>query len=147
VGETVLAQKPVTDRLGRPAFPRRHAMNRRFWVGMMVGVALTWGVTALAQRLASEKVVQAQVLVDNPKVKMVRWVLQPGEGSPVHAHNLDHIYVVVRGAKIREITGDGKVHDDDQETGRAAFSPARGKIHSFANIGETPYEMVSIELK
>jgi len=99
-------------------------------------------------RPVTSKVVPAQVLVDNDRLKMERWTFQPGECSPVHIHALDHVYIVVRGSKIREITGEGKTNDDVQETGRAAFSRARGKVHSFGNIGDaTPYEMVSFELK
>jgi mannose-6-phosphate isomerase-like protein (cupin superfamily) len=107
------------------------------------------GFAALAQHVAGEKVVQPQVLVDNAKVKVVRWSFQPGERSPVHTHSLDHIYVVIHGSKIRDfISGDG-THDDYQETGRAAFVPAGGKTktHYFQNVGTAPYEMVSIELK
>jgi predicted metal-dependent enzyme (double-stranded beta helix superfamily) len=119
---------------------------KRFILGVLTGWFVL-GIALVAQQLASEKVVPPQVLVDNQKVKIVRWILQPGEGSPIHPHLLDHVYVVIHGSKIREITSEGKVNDDDQETGRAAFSPAHGKIHSFANIGNTTYEMVSIELK
>ena len=120
----------------------------RFFAGVLAGW-LVLGFAALAQHPAGEKVVQSQVLVDNPKVKMVRWSLQPGEQSPVHTHSLDHIYVVIHGSKIRDfISGDG-THDDEQETGRAAFSPAKSKpkTHYFQNVGTAPYEMVSIELK
>jgi len=99
-------------------------------------------------KLVTKKVVPAQPIVDNERIRMVRWIFQPGECSPIHIHALDHIYIVIHGSKIREITGQGKTNDDVQETGRAAFSPARGKIHSFANIGDArPYEMVSFELK
>lgn|SRR5215472_8008944 len=119
---------------------------KRFVSGVLTGWFVL-GITVLAQRLASETVVPPQILVDNEKVKVVRWRLQPGEGSPVHTHSLDHVYVVVHGSKIREVTSKDKVKDDEQETGRTAFSPARGKTHSFTNVGHEPYEMVSIELK
>jgi hypothetical protein len=98
-------------------------------------------------RLVSDRVVPSVILVDDERIKLVRWRFQPGECSPIHGHFLDHVYIVVRGSKIREITGEGKVNDDAQESGRAAFSPAHGKIHSFGNIGDHPYEMVSLELK
>jgi quercetin dioxygenase-like cupin family protein len=98
-------------------------------------------------RLVTDRVVPSDILVNNDRIKMVRWIFQPGECSPIHIHALDHVYVVIRGSKIREITGQGKTNDDQQETGRVAFSPARGKIHSFANLGNSTYEMVSIELK
>jgi len=117
---------------------------------LVAGVVLGWltlGLAILAQSLASNNVVQPQILVDNAKVKMVRWSLQPGQRSPVHTHSLDHIYVVIHGSRIRDFISGGGTHDDDQETGRAAYSPAKGKTHYFQNVGHEPYEMVSIELK
>ena len=119
---------------------------KQFFAGAFVGW-LVLGAAVLAQHATRETVVQPQLLVDNQKVRMVRWLLQPGERSPVHTHSLDHIYVVIHGSRIRDfVSGDG-TNDDDQETGRAAYSPAKGKTHSFQNIGAAPYEMVSIELK
>ncbi len=115
----------------------------------LAGVAIGWitlAVALLAQR-PSDKMVPPQVVVDNQKVKVSRWSLQPGERSSVHTHSLDHVYVVIHGSKIREFISDGKISEDDQETGRAAFSPAKGKTHSFENAGTGPYEMISIELK
>lgn len=119
---------------------------KRFLAGLFAGWLLA-GLAVLAKDNASEKVVRPQLLVDNQKVKMVRWTLQPGERSPVHTHSLDHVYVVVHGSKIREYVSDGKINDDEQETGRAAYSVGRGKTHSFENVGTGPYEMISIELK
>jgi mannose-6-phosphate isomerase-like protein (cupin superfamily) len=118
---------------------------KRFLAGLAIGW-LTLALALLAQH-PSDKIVPPQIVVDNQKVKVSRWTLQPGEQSPVHTHSLDHVYVVVHGSKIREFISGGRVSDDDQETGRAAFSPAKGKTHSFENIGAVPYEMISIELK
>ena len=115
----------------------------RFFAGMLFGAL---AVALLAQRPAT-KIIPPQIVVDNQKVTVERWVLQPGEQSPVHTHLLDHVYVVIHGSKIREHFPDGHTSDDDQETGRAAFSPAHGKTHSFENAGSTPYEMIAIQLK
>ena len=117
---------------------------KRFFAGIIAG-GLAFAL--LAQRQESERTVQPHIVVDNQKVKVSRWSLQPGERSPVHTHSLDHVYVVVHGSKIREHVSDGKVNDDEQETGRAAFSPGRGKTHWFENAGTAPYEMISVELK
>jgi len=116
---------------------------KRFFAGVIFGGL---AVAVLAQRPAP-KTVPPQILVDNQKVKVERWILQPGEQSPVHTHSLDHVYVVIHGSKIREHFPDGHTSDDDQETGRAAFSAAHNKTHAFENAGNRPYEMVSIELK
>ncbi|MGP8247789.1 MAG: cupin domain-containing protein [Bryobacteraceae bacterium] len=117
---------------------------KRFFAGVVMG----WLAFALlAQQPAGDRVVRPLIVVDNQKVKVSRWLLQPGERSPVHTHTLDHVYIVVRGSRIREHISDGSVKDDDQETGRAAFSAGRGKTHWFENVGTAPYEMISVELK
>ena len=117
---------------------------KRFFAGVVLG----WLAFALlAQQRAANREVPPQIVVDNQKVKVSRWSFQPGERSPVHTHTLDHVYIVVHGSKIREHISDGRVTEDDQETGRAAFSAGRGKTHWFENAGTTPYEMISVELK
>jgi mannose-6-phosphate isomerase-like protein (cupin superfamily) len=128
---------------------------KRFLAGLVTGwlvlafAALAWNVWAQQpqQPDVPGKVVQAQILVDNDKVTVRRWKFAPGERSPWHTHSLDHVFVVVHGSNIREYLPDGTIHDDEQETGHAAFVPGTGKTHSFENHGTVPYEMISIELK
>ncbi len=120
-------------------------MNR-FLIGLLLG--LLPSATALLPRpQASQKVVQPQVITENQKVRMVRWVLQPGEGTPIHAHALDHVSVVIRGSAIRDVATDGSARTIEQRTGDATYVPATGRSHSFANAGQAVYESVSIELK
>jgi quercetin dioxygenase-like cupin family protein len=108
------------------------------------GTGLVWA----AQHRASEKIVQPQVLVENAKVKIVRWVLKPGEGTPIHTHSLDHVSVIIHGSTLREVeASSGVAKENVQKTGDATFVPAHGQTHSFANAGKTTYESIAIELK
>jgi hypothetical protein len=50
---------------------------KEFIAGMITGCLLL-GFAVLAQQSTGEKVVQPQILADNQKVTIVRWVLQPG---------------------------------------------------------------------
>jgi len=118
----------------------------KFFTGMLVGLfasALLFG----AQRLASEKVVQPQVVVDNAQVRVVRWVLKPGEGTPLHPHALAHVSVVIHGSTIHSVDTNGKVTDTHDKTGGAQFIPGGEPSHSFSNIGNENYESISVELK
>ena len=119
---------------------------KRFIAGVFVGVLLS-GLTLAAQHLASEKVVQPQPIVENEKVKAVRWVLQPGEGTPLHTHTLDHIAVVLQGSTMRDMNTDGTSREVEQKSGQVVYVPGTGRTHSFANAGETTLEIVSIDLK
>jgi quercetin dioxygenase-like cupin family protein len=109
---------------------------------VMVSAALV-----AAQHRASDKTVPPQVLVDNAKVRMVRWILKPGEGTPIHDHTLDHISVVIHGSRIRYVTVDGATTENEQKTGNAVYVPGTGLKHSFVNIGNTLFESISIEMK
>ena len=119
---------------------------KRFLAGVLVGLAVS-ALTLFAQKLASEKVVQPQVLVDNQKVKIARWVLKPGEGTPLHTHALDHVSVVIRGSTLRDVAADGTAKENVQKAGDAVFVPGTGRTHSFANAGKDTFESISIELK
>jgi quercetin dioxygenase-like cupin family protein len=120
---------------------------KRFLAGLVVGILGSVLVFA-AQHRASEKIVQPQVLVDNTKVKAVRWVLAPGEGTPIHTHSLDHISVVIHGSTLRDVeASNGVAKENVQKTGDVTYVPARGQTHSFANAGKTTFESIAIELK
>jgi quercetin dioxygenase-like cupin family protein len=77
------------------------------------------GALVAARQRASEKTVQPHVLVDNARVRMVRWVPKPGEGTPIHDHVLDHISVVIHGSRICYMTADGATTESEQKTGSA----------------------------
>jgi quercetin dioxygenase-like cupin family protein len=119
---------------------------KRFFAGVFAGVLLS-GLTLMAQHLASEKVVQPQLVVENAKVRAVRWVLEPGEGTPLHTHTLDHIAVTLHGSTLRDMDTDGTSQEHEQKSGQVVYVPGTGRTHSFANAGNTTLEIVSIELK
>jgi quercetin dioxygenase-like cupin family protein len=119
---------------------------KRFLAGVLVGLAIS-AFTLFAQKLASEKVVQPQLIVENQKVKIARWVLKPGEGTPLHTHTLDHVSVVIRGSTLRDVAADGTAKENVQKAGDAVFVPGTGRTHSFANAGKDTFESISIELK
>jgi len=119
---------------------------KRFIAGVIVGVSIS-GLTLLAQHLASEKVVQPQPILENQKVKVQRWVLKPGEGTPLHTHTLDHISVVLQGSLVKDMGTDGTFKTVEEKSGQVAYIPGTGRTHSFANVGSTTLESLSIELK
>ncbi len=119
---------------------------KRFVLGLLAGFLMS--VLALAaQQMASEKVAQPEQVFENQKVKIVRILLKPGEGTPLHTHALDHIAVIVQGSAMKDISTDGKSRDNVEKTGEVLYVPGTGRTHSFANTGTSPLEIVSIELK
>ncbi|MBZ5542149.1 MAG: cupin domain-containing protein [Acidobacteriia bacterium] len=119
---------------------------KRFLAGLVVGLSVS-GLTLLAQHLASENIVQPQPIFENQRVKVQRWVLKPGEGTPLHAHTLDHISVVLQGSAVKDMGTDGSSKTVKEQAGQVAYVPGTGRTHSFANVGSTTLESISIELK
>ena len=119
---------------------------KRFIAGVIVGISIS-ALALFAQHLASEKVVQPQPILENERVKIQRWLLKPGEGTPLHTHKLDHVSVILHGSTTRDVGTDGTAKDLDQKSGQASYIPGTGRTHSFANVGKETYESISIELK
>ncbi|MFB3924093.1 MAG: hypothetical protein ACE145_20410 [Terriglobia bacterium] len=119
---------------------------KRFVAGVVVGIALST-LALFAQKMASEKVVPPQPILENERVKIQRWLLKPGEGTPLHTHTLPHVSVILRGSTTRDVGTDGVSKDTEQKTGAASYIPGTGRTHSFANVGKEMYESISIELK
>jgi len=120
---------------------------KRFLAGVALGI-LGSALVLAAQHRASEKIAQPEVLVDNAKVKITRWVLKPGEGTPVHTHSLDHVSVVIHGSTLHDVdASSGVAKENVQKTGAATYVPGHGQTHSFANAGKTTFESIAIELK
>lgn len=119
---------------------------KRFIAGIIVGVVIS-ALALFAQKMASEKVVPPQPIVENERVKIQRWVLKPGEGTPLHTHTLPHVSVILRGSMTRDVGTDGESKDGEHKSGQAAYIPGTGRTHSFANVGKETYESISIELK
>lgn len=119
---------------------------KKFLAGLFVGL-LASTLVVMAQQAASETGVEPQAIAANAKVEMVRWVLKPGERTVVHRHDVDHIGIVVHGSTIRYLEADGTSKESDEPAGGAEYVPATGRAHSFANVGKTTFEAVSIQLK
>ena len=117
---------------------------KKFLAGILVGLAAST-LVVLAQN--AQKGVEPQVITDNAKVEMVRWVLKPGERTVVHRHDIDHIGVVVHGSRLRYYNEDGTTSESDEPTGGAEYVATTGKAHSFENIGTETFEAISIHLK
>lgn len=113
----------------------------RVLLGLLASAALL-----KAQQPISDKVVQPQVLLDKEKYIVQRYVLEPGQGTPVHPHNREHIAIVIRGSTLRYRDINGNVTEAVMATDTAKLVSPK-PAHSFMNIGTNTYEEVSVEVK
>jgi mannose-6-phosphate isomerase-like protein (cupin superfamily) len=113
--------------------------------GILLGLLASVAVLK-AQQPISNKVVQPQILLNTDKYIVQRYVLKPGEGTPVHPHNLEHVAIIIHGSTIRYRDINGKVTEAVMKSDTAKVVEPK-PAHSFMNIGTTTYEEVSVEVK
>jgi hypothetical protein len=96
--------------------------------------------------------VGSKVLYEDDHVRVWQLKLRPGEESPVHRHELDHLLIQVRGdriAVIPEPDTEGpytEVLEADVVPG-AVVHVRRGGVERARNVGTQPYLEVIVELK
>lgn len=96
--------------------------------------------------------VGSKVVFENDRVRVWKLVLAPGERSPVHRHDLDHLLIQVRGDRIAvepEPDSEGLYTDyfeADVLPGYVTFVPPGG-VETAVNVGVEPYYEIIVELK
>jgi mannose-6-phosphate isomerase-like protein (cupin superfamily) len=96
--------------------------------------------------------VATRVLHENNRVRVWELVLEPGERSARHRHELDYLLVFLAGDRIAvevDAASAGPYKDDlefDVPIGHCVFVE-RGGVETAVNVGATPYREILIELK
>ena len=107
-------------------------------------LALLTSGAALSQDAAVANPTTVQVKLDNPSVRVLETVLNPGQKEHVHSHPACVIYVIA-GGKVRSHMADGKSVDGELNTGATIY---REPItHWTENIGTSPIHLIITELK
>lgn len=96
--------------------------------------------------------VGTKVLFENDRVKVWELLLQPGERSDVHKHEMDHLLIEIDGDKVAvepEDDSEGPYKDYlEGEVIKGMVIPVdRGGIETAVNIGTKPFHEIIVELK
>ena len=96
--------------------------------------------------------VGTRLLFENERVKAWELRLAPGEDSPPHRHELDHLLIQLSGDRVAVIP-EPDTEGPYQDYLEAEVSPGmtvfvrRGGVETARNIGREPYREIIIELK
>jgi predicted metal-dependent enzyme (double-stranded beta helix superfamily) len=96
--------------------------------------------------------VGTKVIFEDDRVRVWKLELAPGERSPVHQHEVDHLLIQVRGDRIAvepEPDSESPYKENfefDVIPGMVTFVP-KGGIESAVNAGAEPYYEIIVELK
>ncbi|MBI2868886.1 MAG: cupin domain-containing protein [Chloroflexi bacterium] len=84
------------------------------------------------------------MVLENERVKVYEFLLQPGEITGTHSHP-DYVAYCLSGSSLRMTSPDGKTRELAFKTGETSFRKAL--THSIENTGREPARFLVIELK
>jgi len=121
-----------------------------FGLGFLAGLAGVLFVLTMPLRIPeSLAVAEPILLLENDRVRVWSLVLEPGQSTSVHTHQLDEIVICLRSGALR-ITKPGAGSEGETvhpKFGEVFMPKVKGVTHVLTNSGESRYRQVSIELK
>jgi quercetin dioxygenase-like cupin family protein len=93
--------------------------------------------------------VGTRLLFENERVRVWDLRLKPGEGTGLHAHQTDYLYVVIGDGTLQTVHADGRRDPPrPMQDGDVRFRSVEGEsVHEAVNAGDTPWRNIVIELK
>ena len=86
------------------------------------------------------------VVLENERIRIERLILEPGQSTNVHTHNLSALSVFLTNSRVQITTPAGKAETFDYKPGDFRWRAAP-VTHSIKNIGATRFEAVGVDWK
>jgi len=120
-------------------------MKARIGFGLLLAFALGVGVGRSAT--PSDAVKGEKVVLENDRVRVVEFVLEPGVPMGMHSHPRDRVEITIAGGHVRVSTPDGKTQEADEKEGSVVFNKASAARHDVVNLGKAALRAYHVELK
>ena len=131
----------------------RNLARRQFLCGCCAGAVIGF-TSAIAQ--AADEVVPVSVeprhheRFKNEYLRVMEVIIDPGDTTLFHTHELDLAFAVIRGAEIKnEVPNNPEAAILRFDTGVVRYSEYQGKpyIHRVTNRGAEPYWLIAFEIE
>jgi quercetin dioxygenase-like cupin family protein len=86
------------------------------------------------------------IVLDNERIRIERLILEPGQSTNTHTHNLSALSVFLTNARVQVTSPGGKPETIDYKPGDFRWRAAP-VTHSIKNIGSTRFEAVGVDWK
>jgi predicted metal-dependent enzyme (double-stranded beta helix superfamily) len=112
---------------------------------VLLPLALSASALGASEHAATEAAAQHELLLDNSRVLVERFVLQPGQSPSPHSHSSDQLLVFVKGGVLKSAaTGRSTLWRDGRVLWRSSTDPANDVSR---NAGPEPIVMIRVTLK
>jgi quercetin dioxygenase-like cupin family protein len=111
-----------------------------------LAVALLAATAPAAGTVPTPEVKGQKVLLENERVRVVEFVLQPGIAMGMHEHPRDRVEITLSPGRVRVTQEDGSAQESDEKEG-VVFTRASPRRHDVVNIGTAPLRAIHVELK
>jgi quercetin dioxygenase-like cupin family protein len=113
------------------------------WISVLSGAAiLLSSALACAQDAMQYGLPHLKVLAEDDKVRVLKYMPDKGNKTPMHSHPSTVLYVI-KGGKVRITASDGTTKDGELKTGEALLRPPV----THADEALDSLEVILIELK
>jgi beta-alanine degradation protein BauB len=101
-------------------------------------------IAAAADHAPTYANLQGQVVLENNRVRVEKYILQPGQSTGLHTHPADQLLVFVKGGVLTLESGRSTLWKD----GRVLWQNATDRPDGGStNTGKTPIEIICVNLK
>ena len=90
--------------------------------------------------------VGTRLLWENDHVRTWDLVLDPGQSSDWHRHDLPYAFTVTRAGRLRAEYDDGTASERDYALGEVVQGQ-QGSVHRVTNVGDATYSNSIVEIK
>lgn len=86
------------------------------------------------------------ILLENGDIRVIEWVIGPGEESGWHEHAFDYVNIQLSSGTLQVELPNGSIATMPQQAGGAKVIPA-GTRHNVVNVSDRPFRSIDIDLK
>ena len=89
---------------------------------------------------------KSKIMIDNSRVRVTKWIFDPGDETGEHIHEYDYVVVPMRDGILKIINEDDSVTLSELKKGVSYFRE-KGVNHNVINQNKFRYSFIEIEIK
>jgi predicted metal-dependent enzyme (double-stranded beta helix superfamily) len=113
-------------------------------IALLVGVPGAGSAAGSSQSTAIYADLSGEVVLENERVLVQKFIVQPGQSTGVHRHPTDELLVFIKGGVLRSAAGRSTLWREGRVLWEGA---AKSADEGSSNAGTTPIEIICVSLK